>query len=155
VVSILNAHGPWCLIGGLAVNCYVEPVFTLDADVVVYAAARPAIKAELLKAGFLVEEFTHSLHAQMPGSDLRIQYSLDVRYQEFLKDKTIRDVLDQSVPVASLQNVVQGKVWAWSDAQRPLSKRKKDEFDVIRIAEKYPETRPLMPDEIRHQLGQD
>ena len=33
LVQILNEHGPWCLIGGLAVNCYVEPVFTLDADI--------------------------------------------------------------------------------------------------------------------------
>ena len=28
LVKILNQHGPWCLIGGLAVNCYVEPVYT-------------------------------------------------------------------------------------------------------------------------------
>ena len=35
VVAILNASGPWCLIGGLAVNCYAEPVYTVDADVVV------------------------------------------------------------------------------------------------------------------------
>lgn len=26
---------PWCLIGGLAVNAYVEPVYTADADFVV------------------------------------------------------------------------------------------------------------------------
>ena len=26
--------GPYCLIGGLAVNCYVEPLYTLDADFV-------------------------------------------------------------------------------------------------------------------------
>jgi len=24
LVAILNRHGSWCLIGGLAVNCYVE-----------------------------------------------------------------------------------------------------------------------------------
>jgi hypothetical protein len=26
VVELWNRHGDWCLIGGLAVNCYVEPV---------------------------------------------------------------------------------------------------------------------------------
>jgi hypothetical protein len=26
VVRILNRRGAWCLIGGLAVNCYVAPV---------------------------------------------------------------------------------------------------------------------------------
>ncbi len=29
LVAILNQRGSWCLIGGLAVNCYVEPVYTL------------------------------------------------------------------------------------------------------------------------------
>jgi hypothetical protein len=28
LVGILNRHGKWCLIGGPAVNCYVEPVGT-------------------------------------------------------------------------------------------------------------------------------
>jgi len=32
LARVLNRHGAWCLIRGLAVNCYVEPVFTLDAD---------------------------------------------------------------------------------------------------------------------------
>jgi hypothetical protein len=26
LVAILNRRGAWCLIGGLAINCYVEPV---------------------------------------------------------------------------------------------------------------------------------
>jgi hypothetical protein len=90
----------------------------------------------------------------MPKSDLRIQFSLDPRYQEFVNDTTIRDVLDQQVPVASLSNVVRGKIWAWSDATRRLSKRKKDELDLIRISEAYPELRNLMPGEISKQLEQ-
>jgi hypothetical protein len=35
VVAVLNRHKPWCLIGGLAVNCFVEPVYTTDVDIVV------------------------------------------------------------------------------------------------------------------------
>ena len=38
VVAVLNRYKPWCLIGGLAVNCYVEPVYTVDVDLVVVAA---------------------------------------------------------------------------------------------------------------------
>ena len=34
VVAACEASGYWCLIGGLAVNTYVEPVYTLDADLV-------------------------------------------------------------------------------------------------------------------------
>jgi len=39
-LEALHATGqPFCLIGGLAVNHYVEPVVTLDADFAVAAAA--------------------------------------------------------------------------------------------------------------------
>jgi hypothetical protein len=154
VVAILNRRGAWCLIGGLAVNCYVEPVYTLDADLVVVASELPTIKAELIDAGFSVEEFPHSLNARMEKSDLRIQFSLDPRYQEFLGDTTVREVLGQQVRVASLTNVVRGKVWAWSDEGRRLSKRKKDELDLIRILEAYSDVRDLMPIGIREQLEQ-
>ena len=153
VVGLLNRRGSWCLIGGLAVNCYVEPVYTLDADLVVISSELPAVKNELVTAGFSVEEVPHSLNAKMAKSDLRIQFSLDSRYQEFVNDTTIREVLNQQVPVASLVNVVRGKIWAWSDEKR-LSKRKKDELDLIRILEAYPDLCELMPPEIRKQLEQ-
>ena len=154
LVAILNRRGSWCLIGGLAVNCYVEPVYTLDADIVVIASELPAIKGELIKVGFSVEEFPHSLNAKMPKSDLRIQFTLGPRYQEFVQDTSVRDVLGQHVSIASLTNVVRGKVWAWSDEKRRLSKRKKDELDLIRILEAYPELSDLMPLEIRSQMEQ-
>ena len=36
VLAVLReCEGSWCLIGGLAVNCYVAPVYTADADFVV------------------------------------------------------------------------------------------------------------------------
>ena len=152
LVSILKCRGAWCLIGGLAVNCYVEPVYTLDADVVVIASELPVIKDELINAGFAVEEFPHSVKARMSKSDLRIQFSLDPRYQDFVHDTTMREVLGQQVPVASLANVVRGKIWAWSDERRRVSKRKKDELDLIRILEAYPELRDTMPGEIKDQL---
>ena len=152
LVGILSRHGSWCLIGGLAVNCYVEPVYTLDADIVVVSSELPAIKADLIDAGFSVEEFPHSLNARMAGSDLRIQFSLDPRYQEFLRDTRSMEVLGQSVPVASLADVVRGKIWAWSDVSRRVTKRKKDELDLMRILEAHPETRNSMPEEIKRQV---
>jgi hypothetical protein len=152
VVRILNQHNGWCLIGGLAVNCYVEPVYTLDADIVVVSSDLPEIKNELERADFSVEEFPHSLNATMVGSDLRIQFSTDPRYQDFLSNTTRYEVLGQNVPVALLENVVRGKMWAWEDNSRRLSKRKKDELDLIRIAEKYPELRGMMPPMITQQV---
>ena len=34
IITACESFGPYCLIGGLAVNCYVDPVYTLDADIV-------------------------------------------------------------------------------------------------------------------------
>jgi hypothetical protein len=152
VVTILNEQGLWCLIGGLAVNCYVEPVYTMDADMVVVSASLPYIQNELSAAGFQVTTHEHSVNAQMKGSELRIQFTTDPRYQDFLADTETKTVLGREVPVASLANVVRGKVWAWNDPKRRLSKRKKDELDLIRIAEKYSEMRRLMPPAITNQL---
>ena len=39
-----------------------------------------------------------------------------------------------------------------ADSQRRLSKRKKDELDLIRLAEAYPELKSLDPSEPREQL---
>jgi len=152
LVRILNEHGSWCLIDGLAVNRYVEPVFTVDADIVVASAELALVQAKLLAHGFDVEEHEHSVNAQMKDSELRILFTVDPRYQKFLTQTNVMTVLGERVPVASLDNIVRGKVWAWSDPRRRLSKRKKDELDLIRIAEKYPELRKLMPAEIRVQL---
>jgi hypothetical protein len=152
LASILNAHGPWCLIGGLAVNCYVEPVYTLDADIVVAATKSDSIKQDLAVAGFSIQEFPHSINAQMKGSELRIQLTTDTRYQDFLSDTKVFEVLGEQVPVASLSNLVQGKTWAWNDESRRPTKRKKDELDLMRILETYPEWRQLMPEEISKQV---
>jgi hypothetical protein len=84
VVAICRDLGPYCLVGGLAVNCYVEPVYTLDADFVVVADAMETLRRALVGVGFKIEEFPHSLNAQAPDSDLRIQFTTDPRYQAFL-----------------------------------------------------------------------
>lgn len=149
VVTVLNRNKPWCLIGGLAVNCYVEPAYTVDADLAVAPANLSRIARELETAGFRVEQFEHSLNARRPDSKLNIQFTSDSRYQDFIASAI---ELEVRVPVASLEDVIRGKVWAWQDVTRPLSKRKKDELDLIRIAESHPELRRLIPAEIVKQL---
>jgi hypothetical protein len=110
LVTILNNHGSWCLIGGLAVNCYVEPVYTLDADIVVAASHVDSIRNDLAAAGFSIQEFAPSINVQMKGSELRIQMATDGRYQEFLTNTQLMKVLGEQVPVAALLNLVQGKL---------------------------------------------
>ncbi len=152
VVRLLARHQPWCLIGGLAVNCYVEPVYTLDADIVVVADQLPVIEAELQAAGFATRRFEHSINACMGDSQLSIQLSTDPRYQSFLGEVEEREVFGIRVPVAVLANLIRGKTWAWRDPARRASKRKKDELDLLRIAEAYPELRASIPAEIVAQL---
>ena len=126
VVEILEDHGPWCLIGGLAINCYVEPVYTLDADIVVVSQELTAVAERLRSVGFALREFPHSLNAQRGSGKLNIQFTTDPRYQEFVTAGTPADVLGLRVPVATIENLVRGKIWAWSDKERRLSKLKKD-----------------------------
>jgi hypothetical protein len=45
IIEVCESVGRYCLIGGLAVNCYVEPVYTLDADLVVAAGQLPTLRA--------------------------------------------------------------------------------------------------------------
>ncbi len=152
VVGVLDRNKPWCLIGGLAVNCFVEPVYTVDVDLVAVTANLEQIGRELEAAGFRVKRFEHSMNAQRPGSELNVQFTTDARYQDFLTGATKREVLGVRVPVASLEDIVRGKVWAWQDEQRRSTKRKKDELDLMRIAEAHPALRRLIPAEIVKQL---
>ena len=147
LVEICELFGPYCLIGGLAVNCYVEPVYTLDVDLVVVAEHLPPLTVFLQKGGFQTQEYTHSLNA-LTGSKLRIQLTKDERYQAFLLRAVGAEVLGQNVKVACLEDVTQGKLWAYLDPQRRFSKRKKDELDLIRLAEAYPALKSMYPDEL-------
>jgi len=63
LVGACESFGPYCLIGGLAVNCYVEPVFTLDAGLVMIAASLPELTAHLEAHGFKTDLHEHSLNA--------------------------------------------------------------------------------------------
>src|SRR4030095_11140179 len=100
-VAVLNRYRPWCLIGGLAVNCYVEPVYTTDVDIVVVAANLEQIGRALPVAGFRVKRVGQSMNAQHAGSKLNVQFTTDPRYQEFLANVTKREVLGVVIPVAS------------------------------------------------------
>ena len=152
VVALCEQLGDYCLIDGLAINAYVEPVYTMDADFVLAAAHLSAARRALETMGFQMEDFPHSLNAIRPGSQLRIQFTRDPRYADFPARAKAREILGRQLRVASLPDLVLGKTWAWSDPQRRLSKRKKDELDLIRIGERYPELVGTLPEAIQQQL---
>jgi hypothetical protein len=149
LVRICESVGPYCLIGGLAVNCYVEPVYTLDADMVVISSVLRDLMAHLDEQGFKTEVHRNTVNALSNGSDLRIQFTTDERYQEFPLRSVEAEVLGMQVKIARLEDVTQGKLWAYSDPQQRLIKRKKDELDLIRLAEAHPHLKALYPTELR------
>jgi hypothetical protein len=151
VIAACESFGPYCLIGGLAVNCYVDPVYTLDADLVIVSTNLAKLSTELRAQGFELENHPHSVNALAPGSQLRIQFTTDGRYQAFLSRAADAEVLGVRVKIASLEDVTQGKLWAYSDPYSRLSKRK-DELDLIRLAEKHPALTVAYPTELRDQI---
>jgi hypothetical protein len=151
-ICICESFGLYCVIGDWAVNCYVEPVYSLDADLVSIAAKLAAVRAHLETQGFATEMHEHSLNAKPAESDLRIQFTKDERYQDFLLRAITAEVLGNAVKIACLEDVTRGKLWAYGDPRRRLSKRTKDELDLIRLAERYPELQSLYPSDLREQI---
>src|ERR1700685_2927548 len=74
VIAACESFGPYCLIRGLGVNCYVEPVYTLDADIVAVAENLAELSHHLRGEGFVLETFQNSVNARRAGRELRIQF---------------------------------------------------------------------------------
>ena len=152
LISLLNEQGiRFCVIGGQAVNAYVEPLVSLDLDLVVAVDQLEQVEA-LLESYFDLKRFPHSLNVAVSGSDLRVQIQTDERYSSFVERSVARTVLGLELPVASVNDVLQGKIWAALDPERRGSKRQKDLADIARILEKYPNLRDQVPQEIRVRL---
>jgi hypothetical protein len=149
---LTETHSRYCLIGGLAVNAYVEPVVSLDVDIVVAVHDIEDVVSAAKRHELKVEQFEHSINISGHGSDLRIQLQTDPRYQVFIAGAEVRDVLGYEMKVASLEDVLQGKVWAYTDEARRRSKRQKDLADILRIIETFPELGTNLPQSLKEQL---
>jgi hypothetical protein len=151
LVGLLAAERvSYCVIGGQAVNAYVEPLVGMDLDLVVATPDLDRI-SERLRERFQVDVLPHSVNLSLTGSGLRVHLQRDPRYTPFLERASRRDVLGVELPVASLEDVLQGKVRAALDTDRP-SKRQKDLADIARILEAYPALREHVPREVLQRL---
>ena len=152
LVGLLDAcEIRYCVIGGQAVNAYAEPVVSLDLDLVVAVDQIDEV-ALLLSNTFEVKRFPHSLNVSSPGSDLRVQIQMDARYASFPSRASRREILGLMLPVADIQDVLQGKVWAAGDPDRRRSKRQKDLADISRLLEACPALRDAVPGDILRRL---
>ncbi len=152
LLALFEAKGiHFCVLGGQGVNAYVEPLVSLDLDLAVAADQHQTVEA-LLASTYKVTRFPYSLNAAKEGSALRVQIQTDPRYAEFVGRSSPRNVLGLTLPVASLSDVLQGKIWAVEAPARRPSKRQKDLADIIRILEAYPDMRRQVPAPILKRL---
>lgn len=152
LLARLDAQGiRYCVIGGQAVNAYVDPLVSLGLDLVV-AADQLADLEPLLASDFVVQRFPHSLSVSAPDSDLRVQFQLDPRYADFVDRAVWGNVLGLDLPVATAADVLAGKIWAVQDRTRRPSKRQKDLADIARMIEALPELRASVPAEVLARL---
>lgn len=152
LVKLLDdAEIRYCVIEGQAVNYYVEPLVSLDLDIVV-ATESLAETEKLLSEHFEVRRFAHSINVTPKESDLRVQIRTDLRYGDFVDRAKPGEVLGVSMFVADKRDLLQGKVWAAQGSARRASKRRKDLVDIARLLEDDPGLKPLVPPEILRRI---
>ena len=152
VLELLRTSGVrYCVVGGTGVNAYTYPVVTEDLDIAVSAEEIEKLEAELRRE-FKVRRFAQVINVSAPQSKLQVQVQTDPRYVDFVERAEMRDVMDFQLPVAQIEDILKGKVWAALDATRRKSKRQKDLADIARILEVSPELRGQVPAELLSKL---
>ena len=102
----------------------LEIFYTLDADLVVIATGLRGLAARLREQGFTIEEHEHSLNAQGAGSELRIQFTTDPRYQAFPDRAVEAVVLGIPVRVACLEDTTAKEALGLCRSLAPIQQEK-------------------------------
>jgi len=142
----------YCVIGGLAVNAYADPVASLDLDLVLAVGDIEKL-LQNVKNIYGINKFEHSINLKHTDSDLRIQLQTDKRYQTFIASASSKKVLGYEMKVAALEDVLKGKIWAYLDEEQRKSKRQKDLADIMRLIETHPYLYNLLPEKIKTIIG--
>ena len=145
---LINNKINYCVIGGLAVNAYAEPVVSLDLDIVIAVKEIDQL-IKILKKLFSIKKYPHSINLKSPDSDIRIQIQTDPQYQAFIPNAQIKNVLGYKMNVACLEDVLKGKIWAYSDKERRKSKKQKDLADIYRLVEVHPHLKKILPKTVK------
>ncbi|MEP7200790.1 MAG: hypothetical protein ABI874_13290 [Chloroflexota bacterium] len=148
IFAFLDTHQvDYCVIGSHAVNAYVAPVVSLDLDIAI--DVDPSQEADsLLESLFDVTHSPHRLDISAANSKLQIHIHTHSRYMPFIARAKSHAVLGMQLRVASLQDVLQERIWAAQDPMRRGSKRRQVLMDIARIIEAYPRLRAKVPDDI-------
>lgn len=120
------------MIGDQAVNAYVEPLVSLDLDLALAVDQVDEVQS-LMASHFQTEVFWDTINVRSASSNLRVQFTTEPRYGDFVGRSSIREVLGLRLPVASVEDVLQGRIWAALSPERRATKRRKDLLDIERL----------------------
>jgi hypothetical protein len=145
LVEVLRATGtPYAVIGGVAVQLYIEePRTTADLDIAV-RSREDIPNAELSAAGFTFEglhEWSENWRGPAPAGTPPKRRIL-VQFSSFPREIDHAELVsagDLSFPLVALPDLVQMKLASASDATRRPSKRLRDKTDVVQLLEEHPE----------------
>lgn len=152
VIGLLEGAGiRYCVIGGVGVNAYADPIVTQDLDIIV-ATDQIETARRLLEREFQLREFEHSLNVYDPGSKLQVQVQLDADLGDVVGRAETKEVMDLRLPVAQPADLIRMKVAAAMEETRRGSKRAKDILDLARLAMAFPELLDQVPLELRGRV---
>lgn len=141
----------YCVIGGVAVNAYAEPLYSEDLDLVVAAKAIPGV-IEGMKKKFTVKQLKGKYILTKPNSKLIINIITDERYQSFIAGAEWQKVFDLVMPIVNIADLFQAEIWAAAYPDRPLTKQLKDKTDIARLLEVKPELKNKLPESLKELL---
>jgi hypothetical protein len=81
-----------------------------------------------------------------------VQIQTDPRYSAFVERARPAGLRGLNLPVARIEDTLQGKIWAAQDLTRPPSKQRKDLRDIERIVDAYPASRDQIPPHVLNRL---
>jgi len=141
----------YCVIGGVAVSAYAEPLVSLDFDVVITSYQLGRFES-LCASVFQLKRSPRRIEITAPPSRLRVNIHTDPRLGEFVERAEIRNVLDLNLPVARVEDVLSATIWASEDMTRPNWKQLKDLSDIARLLQVNPKLRAQVPASILNNL---
>lgn len=120
VQCLEQAAFPWCAIEGIAVNHWAQyPMVTQDVDFVVATSDIDRTRMLLEDAGFRSETFEWSINFK-GNSIVSLQLRTEELYKDFASRSVFAEVHGMFLRVASLEDTLQGKNAAWSEAHPAL-----------------------------------
>lgn len=152
LLNLLNDNSiRYCVIGTVAASAFVEPLVSLDFDLVITSYQLGRFEA-LLASTFIVKRGPRVIEIRAPDSRLRANVYTESRYAGFVERAEMRNVLELTLPIAQLDDILQARVWAWQDAGRKQTKRNFDLAEIALLLDRYPRLKSTVPPAILTKL---